>query len=166
MADVLLFHLTGMDGILERLDALPKKLKKKAAKVAARKGMNIVRDEARRNAKKIDNPESRAAIWKNIRTQEATRSGRKVGGVVMRVGVVGGGRIRKISRKQREAQSANLPGGATQHWWLIEFGSENTKARPFMRPALASKIDAVEEKVASELSAAIDRLADSPAGAS
>ena len=56
--------------------------------------MAIVRDEARRNAKKLDDKDSPNAIWKNIRVQEATRSGRRIGGVVMRVGVAGGARLR------------------------------------------------------------------------
>lgn len=125
--------------------------------------MNIVRDEARRLAKGIDDPESRNTIWKNIRTQEATRSSRRVGGVVMRVGVVGGARLGK--KAHRESASADLPGKATQHWRLFEFGSQNTRAQPFMRPAFQTKLAAVQEKVAVELSAAIDRLADSPPGA-
>jgi HK97 gp10 family phage protein len=165
MADGLTIKIEGADKIIDRLSTLTSKLQKKAAKVAARRGMNIVRDEARRNAKKIDDPESRNAIWKNIRTQEATRSGRRLGGVVMRVGVVGGARLRG-NDKTREAQSADLPGKATQHWRLIEFGSEKNRAQPFLRPAMATKQNAVIETVVSELSAAIDRLATSPAGSS
>lgn len=165
MAD-LTFTLTGVDTIVDRLSRLPTKLQKKAAKIAARRGMNIVRDAARRNAKAIDDTDDRTkTIWKNIRTQEATRSSRRIGGVVMRVGVAGGAQLGK-KLGQRQAESADLPGRATQHWRLIEFGSQNTRARPFMRPALASNINAVTEKVASELSAAIDRLAASAPGAS
>ena len=162
MADGLTFKITGAEQIIDRLSTLPDKLQKKAAKIAARRGMAIVRDEARRNAKKIDDPESRNAIWKNIRVQEATKSGRKIGGVVMRVGVVGGARLGR--KKAQEAKSADLPGKRTQHWRLIEFGSKTNRAQPFMRPALATKIGAVTEKVTQELSAAIDRLAASPPG--
>ena len=165
MADGLTFKIEGADLIIDRLSTLPKKLQRKAAKIAARRGMNIVRDEARRNARKIDDPVSRNTIWKNIRTQEATRSGRRIGGVVMRVGVVGTAQLGK-KRAQREAESANLPGKATQHWRMFEFGSKTTRAQPFMRPALASKVNAVTDKVAAELSAAIERLADSASGAS
>jgi HK97 gp10 family phage protein len=48
---------------------------------------------------------------------------------------------------------------------MIEFGSENTRAQPFMRPAMESKANAAIEKLAAELSAAIDRLATSGPGA-
>lgn len=158
--------LTGVDTIIDRLSTLPSKLQRKAAKIAARRGMNIVRDEARRNAKRLDvrDPENRV-IWKNIRTQEATRSSRRVGGVVMRVGVAGGAQLGK-KLKERQAESADLPGKATQHWRLLEFGSQNNRATPFMRPALQTKIGAVTDKVATELSLAIDRLAASAPGAS
>lgn len=158
------FNIEGAQTIIDRLSTLPTKLQRKGAKVAARRGMNIVRDEARRNAKKIDDPVSRNTIWKNIRTQEATRSGRRIGGVVMRVGVAGGARLGR--RQARDQAAADLPGRATQHWRLIEFGSKTNRAQPFMRPALASKLQAVTDKVASELSAAIERLADSAPGAS
>ena len=74
MADGLTIKIEGADKIIDRLSTLPSKLQKKAAKVAARRAMAIVRDEARRNAKKIDDVDSRNTIWKNIRVQEATRS--------------------------------------------------------------------------------------------
>ena len=37
-----------------------------AAMRAARKGMNVVRDAARQNAKAIDDPETSEKIWRNI----------------------------------------------------------------------------------------------------
>ena len=161
----LTIKIEGAEKIIDRLSTLPDKLQKKAAKVAARRAMAIVRDEARRNAKKLDDKDSPNAIWKNIRVQEATRSGRRIGGVVMRVGVAGTAILRK-KRAVREAESADLPGKATQHWRLFEFGSKNTPAQPFLRPAMATKQNAVIEKVVAELSAAIDRLAASAPGAS
>ena len=159
------FRLTGFETVVDRLSLLPKKLQRKAAKVAARRGMNLVRAEARKRARKLDDRDDPRAIWKNIRTQEATRSSRRVRGVVMRVGVGGGARLGG-TLAQRTQESAGLPGGATQHWRLLEFGSENTPAHSFMRGAFAATRTAVEEKVAAELSAAITRLADSPPGAS
>lgn len=162
MAD---FSITGVDQIIDRLSSLPSKLQKKAAKVATRRAAALIRDEARRLAKRVDDPDARATIWKNIRVQEATRTGRRIGGVVMRVGVVGGAQLGK-KLKQRQAESAGLPGRATQHWRLIEFGSEHNRAQPFMRPAMESKANAAIDKLATELSAAIDRLAASGPGAS
>ena len=105
----LTIKIEGAEQIIDRLSTLPSKLQKKAAKVAARRAMAIVRDEARRNAKHLDDKDSPNAIWKNIRVQEATRSGRRIGGVVMRVGVAGGARLRE-KKAVREAKSADLPG--------------------------------------------------------
>lgn len=154
------FSITGVDTIIDRLSTLPKKLQRKAAKVATRRAAALIRDEARRLAKRldVDDPVFKRTIWKNIRVQEATRSSRRVGGVVMRVGVAGGAQLGK-KLAQRQAESADLPGRATQHWRMLEFGSQNTRAQPFMRPAMESKANAVFDKLATELSAAIDRLA-------
>lgn len=37
-----------------------------------------------------------------------------------------------------QEKSEGLPGKGTQHWRLLEFGTENSRARPFMRPALSN----------------------------
>ena len=109
----LTIKIEGAEQIIDRLSTLPSKLQKKAAKVAARRAMAIVRDEARRNAKKLDDKDSPNAIWKNIRVQEATRSGRRIGGVVMRVGVAGGARLREKKTVARvEVGGSARPGDA------------------------------------------------------
>jgi HK97 gp10 family phage protein len=51
-------------------------------------------------------------------------------------------------------KSANAP---TPHWRLLEFGTENMKAQPFMRPAAESSINQVVSTFATEYEAAIDR---------
>ena len=180
-------QLRGSDVVIERLDALPKKLKRKAAKVALRRGANIMRDDARSRAKRIDDRDTPPKIWKNIRTQEATRTGRRIGGVVMRVGVAGTALASK-TKQERASLSAGLPGGSTQHWRFEEFGFKTGKrrtrfqklrdkvlrrefgsrefpARPFLRPAMSQNIGAVTDKVATEIAAAIERLATAESGA-
>ncbi len=48
-------------------------------------------------------------------------------------------------------------GGPTPHWRLLEFGTEQMAARPFMRPALADNIQQVTDVFVREYSKAIDR---------
>lgn len=63
----------------------------------------------------------------------------------MRVGVQGGARLSKDPE-------------STAHWRLVEFGTQHSRAQPFMLPALANNVDAVTTKVVSELNVEIDKL--------
>ena len=50
--------------------------------------------------------------------------------------------------------SQNAP---TPHWRLLEFGTENMAAVPFMRPALANSISEVTNTFVTEYEKSIDR---------
>jgi HK97 gp10 family phage protein len=137
---------------VDRLSTLPDKLQKKGARAATRKAANVIRNAARAKAKQLDDSESPSAIWKNIATQESGKAGRRIGGIVMRVGVRGGaGRGPKI-------ENTGLAGGDTRHWRHIEFGTEKVGARPFMRPALENNMAQVADVLAVELSNELDKL--------
>jgi HK97 gp10 family phage protein len=139
------FHLTGAEEIHRRLKAVgDEKRVKKLATAAARKGMNVVRDAARRNAKMIDDPQTAEVIAKNIVTANSPRGGRRIGGVWMRVGVMGGANTRSPGQGV-----AGLPGKDTRHWRYIEFGAENVAAHPFMRPALEANTGKVWATIAA-----------------
>jgi HK97 gp10 family phage protein len=160
----------GFEGLINRLRIFPDKIQTKAARRAARKGMNIVRDAARAKAKALDDPESTEKIWKNIVTNESGRRGRAIGGIVMRVGVRGGalaypghtfgrGPAFKPRRKSRARKPpAPHPGGDTRYWRHLEFGTRFMQARTFMLPALMNNAQAVADKIAVELNVGIDQL--------
>src|SRR5690606_32547887 len=110
MADVE-FKIEGLDPDLKKLRALPEKFGNRGMRRALRKGANIVRDAARNNAKRIDDPETRERIWKNISVQGGGRRREKqAGGPMMRVGVRGG------ARPLKKGTETGLPGGNTTHW--------------------------------------------------
>src|SRR6188474_2475887 len=112
--------VTGFDGLLNRMKTFSDKIQQKGVRAAARKAMRIVRDQARVNAKIIDDPASTdEQIWKNIVTRESARGGRRVGGIVMRVGIMGGAR----RYKGKKLKNTGLPGGDTRHWRHQEFGT-------------------------------------------
>lgn len=147
------FQLTGVEQINRRLKALgDEKRVRKIATAASRKAMNVVRDAARRNARAIDDPASAEVIAKNIVTQNSARAGRQEGGVVMRVGVMGGANTRSPPKGQ-----AGLPGRDTRHWRYIEFGTQDTPAQPFMRRALEENTARVTQTVVAELSRLLDK---------
>lgn len=147
------FKINGLDAALKKMREFPPKLQKKGVRAAARKAMNIVRDAARAGARKIDDPATAEIIAKNIVTRESPKQSRRVGGIVMRVGVMGG-----ASSNQFSKDASGNPGGDTRHWRYIEFGTENVQARPFMRPALESNIEPVTNKFVDELNKEIDKL--------
>lgn len=145
MADIE-FELRGAEETLNKLRTLAVRTQKRSVKRAARKAMAIVRNAARKNAKRIDDPVSADKIWKNIVMQESGKAGKRVGGVVMKVGVKGGASFNRHSTGQ-----ASLSGGDTRHWRFIELGTVNNQATPFMRPALRENIQQVTDVFMSEL---------------
>lgn len=142
MADKI--KLEGLDQVLRNMRSLSGKAIKGAARRALRKGANIVRDAARSNARRIDDPETRENIAKNISVQGGgSRRERRIGGVMMRVGVKGGAR--------RKSGADSLPGGDTSHFHFVELGTSNAPAQPFMRPALSQNIQSATDAITRDL---------------
>jgi HK97 gp10 family phage protein len=143
--------LEGADEILRKLKLLPQRIGNNAMRRALRKGANVIRDAARNNAKRIDDPETREQIWKNIAVYGGGRKREKqVGGVMMRVGVRGGARF--------DPSAGNLPGGnTTGHWRHVELGTSEMAAQPFLRPAGAEKASAAVSAIVADMNIQIDK---------
>src|SRR5690606_15101055 len=151
MADVE-FKIEGLDEVVRKLRALPDKFAVRGMRRALRRGANIVRNAARTNAKRIDDPETRERIWKNISVQGGGRRREKrAGGPMMRVGVRGG------ARPLKRGTETGLPGGDTTHWRFVEFGTANNAAQPFMRPALANNVEAATNAVVAAAKVELDK---------
>lgn len=140
------FDIKGAETTLARMRNLAKNVQRRGARKAARAGMAIVRDAARAGAREWDDPNTPTNIAKLITIAESSRQSRRVGGVVMRVGVRGGAK----SSKSR-----------LHPWWwrLLEFGTSKMRARPVMRQALSNNVGAVTDKVVAVLNAEIDKEA-------
>lgn len=142
MAD---FQIEGLEPVLKKMKALSTQMQKKGVSAAGVKAMRIVRDAARAKARAFDDPRSPSNIAKNIQTRRDANGGRRVGGVVIKVGVVGGARPQKGNKD-------------TGHWRMLEFGTSHMAAQPFMRPALANNIGPVTNKFVAELDKEIDKI--------
>lgn len=119
---------------------------------ALRKGANVVRDAARNNAKRIDDPDTREQIYRNIAVSGGgRRRERQAGGPMMRVGVRGG------AKPLRRDTDTGLPGGNTTHWRFVELGTSHSRAQSFMRPAAASSASQVFNVVAASASVELDK---------
>jgi len=140
--DDISFSILGLKELNNTLGQLGPAYKYKGARFALRKAANLVRDAAKQNALRLDDPETASAIAENIAVRFSSRRFKNTGDVMFRVGVRGGA-------KQEKNQSVDpgLPGGGTQHWRFPEFGyihkksGEHVPPTPFMRPALEENID-------------------------
>lgn len=148
--------IEGLEGIEKKLKQLPEKFAYRGMRRALRRGANIIRDHARNNAKRFDDPATREAIFKNVAVAGGGRKReREAGGPMMRVGVMGGARFKK--------DGDGLPGGNTTGYWrLLEFGTSRQRAQPFMRTAIVSgaepALGAIANAAGVELDKEIDKL--------
>jgi len=128
--------IKGLDEAIENMAKLRRGTQNKIVRKALRKGMVPVRDEAKKNAKQIDDPETREKIWRNIRIQKKKKLPK--GEIGYGVGVAGGGK-----------SGGKGPGFDTFYWWFVELGTSKVSADPCMRWAFEAK-KAEAEKIAAE----------------
>jgi HK97 gp10 family phage protein len=147
-------NVQGLASLQRKLALLPERVGRNAARRALRKGANVIRDAARVNAKEIDDPATREQIWKNIAVASGgSRREKRVGGVMMRVGVRGGARHTKGDN--------GAPGGNTTHWRWVHFGvpSMEIPARPFLTQAMNSQAGKASQAIIEAMSKEFDKEA-------
>lgn len=153
------FKITGLEQALGRMKTLRTDIPAKAVVIAARKAMEPVKAAAIAGAKRFDDPETSRSIAENIVI--ATKNNYRKGYVVAKVGVQGGARLGtklavRDNKKTREKGTAGQE-YTVAHWRLLEFGTVNMRAQPFMRPALAENVDKVVDRFVASLNPAIDK---------
>lgn len=164
------FEIHGLKDAIENFKEFPRKLKRRGIIPALRKGAAVVRDAAKKNAKRLDDPETQRMIHKNISTRVLSKRSRQVGGFVVGVGVRGGAkkyvdnkknqRAQRVGKKYKTLGSASNPGGDTWYWRFLEFGTRKMAARPFLRPALSGNIEPATTAVVNELNVQIDKITE------
>jgi HK97 gp10 family phage protein len=167
MTDGVSFKLEGMDEILGKLKELSHDVKYRGGRFALRKAANLVATKAKENAKTIDDPATAEDISKNIAVRWSGRTFKTTGDLKFRVGVMGGARQYANTRDNVRAGRAGAsyavggdksnPGGDTFYWRFLEFGTERTRAQPFMRRALSENVSAAVAEFSKEFPKAIDR---------
>ncbi|EWS53019.1 MULTISPECIES: HK97-gp10 family putative phage morphogenesis protein [unclassified Methylibium] len=148
MADV---KLNGVDALVAKLDALKYETRYKAGRFALRKAAQVIRNRAREAAAALDDAETGRKIADNITEKWNNRLFKRTGDLAFRVGVQGGA---KVTVKGNPDEGAKSP---TPHWRLLEFGTENMAARPFMRPAGEQSAQAATDEFIRQYGKAIDR---------
>ncbi|MFX2625592.1 HK97-gp10 family putative phage morphogenesis protein [Enterobacter asburiae] len=149
MADGIDFSITGVDSLLGKLDSISDDLRRRGGRAALRKAANVIVDRAKTNASRIDDPLTGRSITANVAMRWNGRLFKKTGNLGFRIGVLHGAVLKK-----HPDLGENAP---TPHWRLIEFGTENVRAQPFMRPAAESSVSEVVNVFATEYEKSIDR---------
>lgn len=153
MADVQ-FKIHGVDSLLARMRALPMELRKKPARSALGKAAKVIREQAQANALRVDDPETGRAIADNMTQRWRSKYHKRTGDLMISVGVgTEKGRIPK-------GNPDTGPKGNTPHWHLLEFGTEQMRAQPFLRPAGEQKAGEAVDTFARELDKGLDRLVE------
>ena len=152
-SDGLQFKMTGLPELLGKLEGLDYDMKRKSGRFALRKAAQVLRNQARANADRVDDPASPANIAKNISERWSGRTFKKTGNLMFRIGVMGGAGGSKTG-----AQQSSLPGGETRHWRYLEFGTEKTRAQPIFRPVPAQAGQQAVDEFVKQYSKKIDRV--------
>lgn len=142
-------QIHGLEEVSRKMRAIgDQKTIKRIARSAMRQAMNIVRDDARQRAKRLDDPITPQRIWREIVVQNG--KSRNSSTLRMRVGVRGGSQIPYANNAQnrrtgRVGQTYQAD-GRVFYWRFLEFGTSRQPATPFLRPALSENTQQVTEK--------------------
>lgn len=151
-SDGISYTMEGLPELLGKLDTVTDDMKYKGGRFALRRAAQVIRDQAKQNASKIDDPRSAADIEANIVERWNGRLFRRTGALGFRIGVRGGAGGNKPA-----SAFAGLPGGDTRHWRQQELGNSNHPAQPFMRPAVDQAGQQAVDTFINEYGKALDR---------
>lgn len=149
MADSISFEIEGVNSLVAKLDGVSQDMKKKGGRFALRRAANLIRDKAKENAQRMDDPDTGRSIADNVAVRWSGKTFKQTGNLHFRVGVLGGAVLRNGGDT-----SAKAP---TPHFRLLEFGTEKMAAQPFLRPSLADNIQPATNVFVMEYDKAIDR---------
>lgn len=167
MADRFELHAENLPEVMATFKVIPEAIRKKGIQFGLRKGANLVRDAAKANAKRLDDPATAEDIAANIAVRTSSSYYRRTGDVMFRVGVRGGAATyandrwnrakRRAGKTYRTDGSKGNPGGDTWYWRFLEFGTRISPAKPFLRPALENNIQPAIDETAKHTSRWLDR---------
>ena len=149
MADGVDFSIIGVEALLGKLSSVSDDLRRRGGRAALRRAGNVIVEKAKANAARIDDPLTGRSIAANVAMRWNGRLFKTTGNLGFRIGVLHGAVLKK-----HPDLGENAP---TPHWRLIEFGTENVRAQPFMRPAAESSVGEGVNVFATEYEKAIDR---------
>lgn len=152
MADSVKFSILGIEDIEMKLRAVSLDARFTGGRNALRKAALVLAGEVRDNSSRVDNPLTKRSIPANVAVRWNRRRFDSSGTFGYRVGIRGG-----AGRKPTEMLQGN-PGGDTQYWRHLEFGTSRTRAQPFMRKSLADNINTITDTFIREFNKSLTRV--------
>lgn len=156
MADAVELKLTGLDGVLDMLKALPPEVVSKRGgpvKTALRKGALVIQRQAKANLVAVTNNQAEG--------EEKTSTGLLAANLVVTRGKppIGGNGERYLVRVRRKSYQRKGKSTTTQlNGARLEYGTSEQPAEPWLRPAFAAKAEEAIRTVETELLNQIDRI--------
>lgn len=157
MAESMSVSIEGLDEVLAKLETVSHDVRYKGGRFAMRKAANLIRDRAKANAARLDDPKTPTNIAENIAVRFSPRAFRQRGELQFRIGVRGGAKGYAAASGEFKGAGKGNPGGDTFYWRFLEFGTQNMPAQPFMRRALAENIQAATDEFITHYDKALDR---------
>ena len=144
--------LQGLVPIAEKMRTLKREIRLKPARSALGQAAKLIRQQAQQNALAVNDPDTGRTIADNIVQRFRSKHHKRTGDLMISVGVATEkGRIPK-------GNPDTGPKGNTPHWHLLELGTENMPAQPFLAPAARQQAEAAMHQFTASLDKGIDRI--------
>lgn len=156
MTDVVEFKLSGLDGVLGVLKALPPEIVSRRGgpvKFALRKAALVIQRQAKANLVAVTNNQAEG--------EEKTSTGLLAANLVVTRGKapIGGNGERYLVRVRRKSYQRAGKSTTTQlNGARLEYGTSDQPAEPWLRPAFAAKAEEAIRTAEAELLAQVDRV--------
>lgn len=147
------FSLIGVEKLKATIASVKYDMSRKGGRFALRKAANFIARKVEEGAARLNDPKTPQDISANVAVRFSSRTFKRTGDLMFRVGILGGAGG-NMSHKKQESK---WPGGDTRHWRLLEFGTEKMAARPFVRPALEQNIGQATHEFVTHYQKALDR---------
>ena len=145
-------NLQGLVPIAEKMRKLKREIRLKPARSALGQAAKLIRQQAQQNALAVNDPDTGRTIADNIVQRFRSKHHKRTGDLMISVGVATEkGRIPK-------GNPDTGPKGNTPHWHLLELGTENMPAQPFLAPAARQQAEAAMHQFTASLDKGIDRI--------
>ena len=145
-------NLQGLDPILAKMRTLKREIRLKPARSALGQAAKLIRQQAQQNALAVNDPDTGRTIADNIVQRFRSKHHKRTGDLMISVGVA--------TEKGRipTGNPDTGPKGNTPHWHLLELGTENMPAQPFLAPAARQQAEAAMHQFTASLDKGIDRI--------
>lgn len=144
--------LDGLGPVLAKMRTLKREIRLKPARSALGQAAKLIRQQAQQNALQVNDPDTGRTIADNIVQRFRGKYHKRTGDLMISVGVATEkGRIPK-------GNPDTGPKGNTPHWHLLELGTENMPAQPFLAPAARQQAEAAMHQFTASLDKGIDRI--------